>query len=293
MKPSSYGASNHDVFVGFVAPLAKEIRHHRPLNKAWFLNYWGEDVNAWEDLPTRDSAQSTGYKLEWSRWQPMRVTDFLSWQAALVRQYARPGQFVTTDFGGMMQRDVNEEAVAQVLDIPAINIYHGTQDHFDGAEQAFQEDFARSLQHSNFLVTETNAQTTDWTSSYQFPPYDGQLREDVYTHLSNGANMVEYWHWASIRRQPGNLLEGRSFPRPGAESRLRRGDPHGARTRKDRPPSCGLEDHNQVAILWSRDSLNAIGFMPFTAAGPQWSGRASGGGLRHAGAAVAQVALRR
>ena len=48
------------------------------------------------------------------------------------------------------------------------------------------------------LITETNAQTIDWSSSRQFPPYDGQLRQDVYTHLSNGANMVEYWHWASI-----------------------------------------------------------------------------------------------
>jgi beta-galactosidase len=32
-----------------------------------------------------------------------------------------------------------------------------------------------------------------------------------------------------------------------------------------------LQIHNQVAILWSRDSLNAIGFMPFTSSGPQWS----------------------
>ena len=92
-------------------------------------------MNTWEDLPTRDSAQSTGYKLEWSRWSQMRVTDFLPWQAALVRQYRRPDQFVTTDFAAAMRRDVNEEAVAGVLDIPAINIYHGTQDHFDGAQQ--------------------------------------------------------------------------------------------------------------------------------------------------------------
>jgi beta-galactosidase len=33
----------------------------------------------------------------------------------------------------------------------------------------------------------------------------------------------------------------------------------------------GLQIHNQVAILWSRDSLNAIGFMPFTSGGGQWS----------------------
>jgi beta-galactosidase len=32
-----------------------------------------------------------------------------------------------------------------------------------------------------------------------------------------------------------------------------------------------LQIHSQVAILWSRDSLNAIGFMPFTSSGPQWS----------------------
>ena len=56
-------------------------------------------------------------------------------------------------------------------------------------------------------MTETNAQTTDWTSSFQYPPYDGQLRQNVYTHLSSGANMVEYWHWESIHGRAGDLLE--------------------------------------------------------------------------------------
>ncbi len=112
-ETSAYGASNHDVFVGFLHHLRDKFGTTDNLNKAWFLNYWGEDVNAWEDLPTRDSAQSTGYKLEWSRWEQMRVTDFLAWQAALVREYRRPDQFVTTDFGGAMRPDVNEEAIAE------------------------------------------------------------------------------------------------------------------------------------------------------------------------------------
>ena len=47
-------------------------------------------------------------------------------------------------------------------------------------------------------MTETNAQTLGWDSAGQLPPYDGQLRLDVYTDLSTGANMVEYWHWHSI-----------------------------------------------------------------------------------------------
>ncbi|MDE3148053.1 MAG: beta-galactosidase trimerization domain-containing protein, partial [Acidobacteriota bacterium] len=41
------------------------------------------------------------------------------------------------------------------------------------------------------------------------------------------------------------------------------------------PHLAGLQIHNQVAILYSRDSLNAIGFMPFTSAGSQWSGAGS------------------
>jgi beta-galactosidase len=54
------------------------------------------------------------------------------------------------------------------------------------------------LKHTKYLVTEANAQSTDWSSAFQYPPFDGQLREGVYTHLSNGADLVEYWHWASI-----------------------------------------------------------------------------------------------
>ena len=270
-ETSAYGASNHDVFVGFLNHLREKFGTTDNLNKAWFLNYWGEDVNAWEDLPTRDSAQSTGYKLEWSRWEQMRVTDFLAWQAALVREYRRPDQFVTTDFGGAMRHDVNEEAVATVLDIPAINVYHGTQDHFDGAEQSLNEDFARSLRGTNFLITETNAQSTDWTSAFQYPPYDGQLRADVYTHLANGANTVEYWHWASIAANQETYWKGvlsHDLEPNRAYAEVSRTAHELA---KIGPHLVGLKISSPVGILWSRDSLNAIDFMPFASGGPQWS----------------------
>ena len=270
-ETASYGASNHDVFVGFVNHLKDKFGTTANLNKAWFLNYWGEDVNSWEDMPTRDSAQSTGYKLEWSRWQQIRVTDYLAWQAVLVRQYRGPNQFVTTDFAGGFKSDVNEEAVAASLDIAAINNYHGTQDHYDGAGQAYAEDFTRSLKRRNFLVTETNAQTTDWTSAFQFPPYDGQMREDVYTHIANGADMVEYWHWASIAANQETYWKGvlsHDFEPNRAYAEVSR---TAHELQKIGPQLVGMKLKNQVAILWSRDSLNAISFMPFTSAGPQWS----------------------
>jgi beta-galactosidase len=270
-ETSSYNADNPDVFIGFQHYLEKKFVTPEALSKAWFLNYWGENIHTWEDLPTRDGAQSTGYKLEWSRWSQMRVTDFLSWQAALVRECAGPRQFVTTDYGGMMRRDVNEEAIAKVLDIPADNVYHLTQDHFDGVTQSIQEDFTRSLKHGNFLITETNGQSTDWTSAFQYPPYDGQLREDVYTHLSNGADMVEYWHWASIAANQETYWKGILSH----DLEPNRDYAEVSRTahelEKIGPHLVGLQIHNRVVILWSRDSLNALTFMPFTSSGPRWS----------------------
>ncbi len=262
-ETGSYDAANRDVFIGFQHYLEKKFGTPEALSKAWFLNYWGENLHTWEDLPARDGAQSTGYKLEWTRWSQMRVTDFLHWQAALIRECAGPRQFVTTDYGGMMKRDVNENDIASALDIVADNIYHGTQDHYDGSFQSLQSDFSRSLKHANFLVTETNAQTIGWTSQSQYPPYDGQLREDVYTYLANGANMVEYWHWASIAANQETYWKGilSHDLEPNREYAEMSRTAH--ELEKVGPHLVGLKIHNDVAILWSRDSDNAINFMPF------------------------------
>ncbi|HEY0759398.1 MAG TPA: beta-galactosidase [Acidisarcina sp.] len=262
-ETGSNGASNPDVFAGFVNHLKNKFGTTDALNKAWFLNYWGEDVNDWADMPTRDNATSTSYKLEWSRWQQMRVTDYLAFQAALIRKSRRPDQFVTQDYGSMMKLDVNEFEVAKSLDVVANNVYHGTQEHLDGAFQAMQGDFARSLKHRNFLVTETNAQTLGWDSAGQFPPYDGQLRLDVYTDLSSGANMVEYWHWHSIHAGQetywkGVLSHDLEPNRAYAEVSLIAHE-----LQKVGPEIVNLQIKNQVAILYSVDSSNAINFMPF------------------------------
>jgi len=276
-ETSSYGASNPQVFSEFVERLKKKFGTTDALNKAWFLHYWGQDVYDWNDMPTRDNATSTSYKLEWSRFEQDRVTDFLAWQAALVRAHRRPDQFVTQDYGSMMRLDVNEPEVAKVLDVVANNPYHGSQEHMDGGWQALQGDFSRSLKHQNFLVTETNAQTLGWDSMKQYPPYDGQLRLDVYTDISSGANMVEYWHWHSIHAGQetywkGVLSHDLEPNRAYAEvSRVAH------ELKKVGPHLVNMKIRNDVAILYSSDSSNAISFMPYTRAELGWEpGKAAG-----------------
>ena len=262
-ETGSNGASNPEIFDHFVDHLKTKFGSPEALNKAWFLNYWGQDINQWGDTPTRDNATSTSYKLEWARFEQDRVASYLAWQAQIVRGNRRPDQFVTTDFGGMMKLDVNEQKIATSLDVVADNIYHGWQDQYDGEFQMMQGAFSRSLKHANFLVTETNAQTLGWDSTGQYPPYDGQLRLDAYTLYATGANMVEYWHWSSIdggqETYWGGVLSHDLEPNRAYREVSRIGN----ELKRIVPEIVDLQKHNSVAILYSVDSSNGISFMPF------------------------------
>src|SRR5215469_4477335 len=164
------------VNVAFLQHLKREYKTPETLNKIWGLVYWGQLVDKWEDLPSRDGILSPGYKLEWENFQHGIVTDYLAWQAEIVDQYKRPDQFITQDFSGGVHANLDQWAIARSLDIVAENPYFETQNRLNGRGIWFSDDLARSLKHSNFLVTETNAQTIGWDSRTQYPPYPGQLR---------------------------------------------------------------------------------------------------------------------
>jgi beta-galactosidase len=263
-ETSSGGAANHDVQAGFVQYLQHKFKTVDELNKNWGLNYWGQRLNDWMEIPPQDGIINPGWKLEWERYSQWLTTDFLAWQASIVNQYKRPDQFVTHDLAGPPRAEVNEGEIATSLDIVATNPYHGTQDDFDGEASSFSGDYVRSLKHANYLVTETNAESIGWDSKGQFPPYDGQLRLDVYTHISSGANMVEYWHWHSIHYGQetywkgvlGHDLEpGRAYEEVSRTAR---------ELHRIGPKIVNYKRANQVAILYSNDSNYGIEFMKFS-----------------------------
>ena len=259
------GTADARVQAAFRERLRRKFVTPGALNRAWGLNYWGQRVNSFDEVPPRDGALNPGYKLEWERFQQDIATEFLSWQADIVRGLKRPDQFITHDFCGGLPTDVRQVGIARVVDVPAVNVYFGVQDEMTGEDIAFSGDVNRTLRGSNYLVTETTAQTTGWSSEGQFPPYDGQLRLAAYANILGGANLVAYWHWHSLHYGQetywkgvlGHDLEpGRVY---GEVARIAR------ELRRVGPVLANLKKKNRVAILYSLDSLHGLNAMPFDA----------------------------
>ena len=268
-ETTSNGTAGSNVQARFVDYLREKFGTVEHLNRIWGLVYWGQSLHDWSEVPPRNGILNPGWKLEWDRYQDQLTTNYLAWQGALVREQLRPDQFVTQDFGGATRSDVNEYAVSKSLDIAAINPYHPTQDLYDGEGSSYGGDFARSLKRTNYLVTETNAQSIGWDSRTQFPPYDGQIRQDVYLMAATGANMVEYWHWHSLHYGqetywkgvlPHDLQPGRAYAEVARTAH---------ELQRIGPRIVDLKAAHPVALLYSNDSRRGIESMPFLTSQPR------------------------
>jgi beta-galactosidase len=263
-ETSPNGVATPHTMTAFVNRLKLKYNTPEMINRVWGLAYWGQLVDNWDDFPPPDGILNAGYRLEWENFQHDIVTDYLAWQAGIVNEYKRPDQFITTCFSGGVHANLDQWSIARDLDVVSVNPYFETQDRFVARGIWLTGDLARSLKHSNYLVTETNAQTIGWDSRTQYPPYPGQLRLAVYAHLAAGANMVAYWHWSSLHYGQemfwkGVLSHDLETNRTYAEvSRV------ASELKRIGPQLVNLAKQNDVAIVFSADSANAIGYMPFS-----------------------------
>ena len=259
------GINNHDYFVGFRNYIKKQFNNDLDsLNRAWGLNYWGMNINTWEDFYARDGVTNPSYKVAWERWNRKSTADFLNWQIDIVKQYKRNDQFVTHCFMPYF-RNIDQVEAFRQMEYPAINVYYTMQDAQDGQWIGYASDYMRKVcKNGNFLVTETNAQGTGWDSKDQYPPYDGQLRQNMYSFLAGGANMVEYWHWSTLHYGQETYWRG-ILGHDMQPNRVYREFQKGAKELdKIGSKLVNLKKKNKVAILYSHDSGQGLQFMPYT-----------------------------
>ena len=89
-SPAPFLLHNQRVFDGFLRWLEGRYGDVETLNREWGLTFWSHRIRSWAELWRPDGNHSPQYQLEWRRYQAELVTDFIAWQAGIVREYADP-----------------------------------------------------------------------------------------------------------------------------------------------------------------------------------------------------------
>jgi beta-galactosidase len=271
---------NPAVFARFVDRLRAEYRDVAALNRAWGLTYWSHRLADFGELWPPDGNSVPGYDLAWRRFQAELTTEFVRWQAGIVREGARPDQFVTTCLA-LGRPALDATTLSTGLDVAAVNVYYPMQDRLTlpaprepvlGGAPAWlpdsgvaalylAADTTYGLRGEPFLVTETVASSIG-EAHVNYPAYDGQWRQAAWALVARGARMIEYWHWHTLHYGHetywGGVLghglrPGRCYTelaRVGAEFRAADGE------------LAGLVPDAQAALVVSPDSRWAQQFQP-------------------------------
>jgi beta-galactosidase len=264
---------NHGVFQRFVDELRHTYGDVDTLNEAWGLVYWSHKLSTWADLWTPDGNWQPQYDLAWRTFQAKLTTEFIAWQAGIVREYARDDQFVTTCIA-YERPTVDDAHLTRTLDVTAGNPYYAMQDALavpntsvkpqgwttSGTWSLFlSADRMYASKQAPFLITETNAGAIGGPS-INFPAFDGQWRQAAWAFVARGAEMIEYWHWHTnhfgtetywVGILPHDQQPGRVYAEM---SRL------GADFRKAGSKVVGLRPDAQVGLLYSARSKWGLAF---------------------------------
>lgn len=285
-EPGPFLLHNRGTFNKFVEWLKDRYGDVETLNKEWGLVYWSHRISDWRELWTPEGNAQPQYDLAWRRFQAEQITEFIGWQADIVREYASPEQFVTTCIA-FDRPAMDESRLSADLDIAAANPYYAMQDYLDrGLDLPRPDSWIRSgvnglleladrsyaAKQDRFLVTETNAQAIGF-SGHNLPAYPGQLQQAGLALVARGAAMIEYWHWHTnhfgtetywMGVLPHSQQPGRVYRELAELGRILQG----LGDKLD-----GYVPDADVAVLFSTDSKYALAFHPpFPAGEGQYGG---------------------
>jgi beta-galactosidase len=205
---------NTDVFERFVDWLRARYGTVEQLNQEWGLAYWSHRLSRWSELWRPEGNYQPQYDLAWRRFQAELVTEFIGWQADIVREVTGGRGFVTTCIS-YEQPGVEDVELSRSLDVASGNAYYEMQDalvHPNSLPRSTGPmgwvvrgpwavsqlaDLMYSSKQAPFLVTETNAGSIGFSSMNE-SPYDGQWRQMAWLLVARGARLIEYWHWNTL-----------------------------------------------------------------------------------------------
>jgi beta-galactosidase len=233
------------------------------MNTRWTTSYWSQTYSNWNQIPIEENKGNPGLLLSWKRFVSDTWRSYQKNQLDVIRQYADPGQFITTNMMGWFQ-GYNHYTVAQDLDLASWDDYIG-EGHLNAFVNGSTDDLTRGFKQKNFWVMETEPAFVNWRPT-NTPLKKGQVRDMAWQAIGHGAETVEYWQWRSApngqEEYHGVLVGADGTPVPvyyevkqAAEEFAKAG-----------PQIAGTSPHSEVALVNDYDSRWAIDFQRHSAA---------------------------
>lgn len=182
------------------------------LNKAWGTRFWNQTYTSWSQVyvprRTANNAVNPHLMLDYLRFISNSVNEFVKLQADILREYIKPGDFITTN--GMFPDIDNHKMTDEYLDFYMYDSYpnfsYGTDTRAGShalERGAWMPDrsssealtVTRSIS-PNFGIMEQQSSANSWNIWGLSPaPKPGQMTLWTMQSIAHGADYVSYFRW--------------------------------------------------------------------------------------------------
>lgn len=190
--------------------LKKKYGSLEELNQAWGTAFWNQTYTSWEQVhvirPTVSGAVNPHQHLDYLRFISASCIGFAAMQADIIRQYTKPGDFITTN--GLFQHLDNHRLEKDVLDVYTFDSYPNFAREAVSANGKTGMSFPlRDRYWSNSLskvrsicphfgIMEQQAGPGGSTVRLvQAAPHPGQLGLWAMQSVAHGADYISFFRW--------------------------------------------------------------------------------------------------
>lgn len=177
------------------------------LNEAWGTVFWSQTYTDWEQLACPGPVPNDGYNpsmlLDYRRFVSDSARRFCKLQADIIRQYKKPGDFITTN--GLFGHLDNHRMAEESLDVYTYDSYPGMAFGL-GREPWASSDlndrkWSRNLIETrsvcpHFGIMEQQSGASGWADRLEGPaPRPGQLTLWAMQSVAQGADFISFFRW--------------------------------------------------------------------------------------------------
>lgn len=199
-----YAEADHVAFRVFVQ---KKYKTLDALNDAWGTAFWSEVYTDWSQVhcprPVLNGGINPHLRLDYARFVSDSCIRFAKMQADILRQYQKPGDFITTN--GLFGHLDNHALENEVLDVYAYDSYPDFAFEIDRdplhSRDLNDRKWSRNLIETrsicpHFGILEQQSGAGGWVNRMEMPaPRPGQLTLWAMQSVAHGADFVSFYRW--------------------------------------------------------------------------------------------------